>query len=224
MLKSLIKRLVFPAILLAGSLFAVSLLRPATTATREWQPARDEPQQTLLSLSESVSPITLEAEDATWRMFPRANYRVAARILHNTWYDDWQARFAPVDLALGWGKISEPAVDKWIEWRQSDRWYYYRLQQPPLWRTLFSPFSGDYVREHSANVHVIPASEGVERALRSLERNSLIFIEGKLVDVEVEKDGAVQRFATSLSREDGGDGSCEIMYVERLISQDDGQR
>jgi hypothetical protein len=26
-------------------------------------------------------------------------------------YDDWQAAFTPIDLALGWGKLSNPAVD-----------------------------------------------------------------------------------------------------------------
>lgn len=225
MLKSLAKQLFVPALLLVGSLlFSFDSFGSASTTTREWELARDEPLQTPLSPQESASPITLEAIDGAWRVFPRANYRVAARVLQNTWYDDWQASFAPLDLALGWGEMSEPRVDRWIEWRQSERWYYYRLQQPPILRNLLSPLSADYVREHSANVHVIPASERVENALRTLQRNSLILIEGKLVDVEVEKDGAIQRFTTSLSRLDGGDGSCEIMYVERVVMQNDGYR
>lgn len=173
-----------------------------------------EPVQTPLSLSKPVTPITLEKDGYTWHMFPRADYRIAARVLQRKRYDDWQATFAPVDLALGWGEISEPGADKWIGWRQSNRWYYYRLRRLLI---LGSPLSQDYVREHSSNVHVVPATTKMASALQQLERNSFVLMEGKLVDVEANKDGAIQQFFTSLSRTDGGDASCEIMYVERLV-------
>ena len=178
-----------------------------------------DPLQTPLSSSEPVTPITLEKAGATWRMTPRAEYRVAARVLNSRRYHDWQARFTPVDLALGWGKVSESRADRWVEWRQSDRWYYYRLRRSPLLGGVLTSLSPEYVREHSANVHVVPATAKVESALKTVERNSLVLMEGKLVDVEAEKDGAIQRFSTSLSRSDGGDGSCEIMYVERLVTE-----
>lgn len=179
----------------------------------------EDPLQTPLASSKLVTPITLEKAGATWRMTPRADYRVAARVLHSRRYYDWQAKFSPVDLALGWGTISEPQTDRWVEWRQSDRWYYYRLRRPPLLGGVLTSLSREYVREHSANVHVVPATARLESALKAVERNSFVLMEGKLVDVEAERDGTVQRFSTSLSRSDGGDGSCEIMYVERLVTE-----
>lgn len=189
------------------------------TIEGQWEMAIREPVQTPLRSSEPDPPITLETADATWRMIPRADYRIAARVLHDSWYDDWQATVVPVDLALGWGTMSEPKIDKWIEWRQSNRWYYYRLRKSRLLGNVISPLSRDYVREHSANVHIIPATASIEEALQSIERNTFVMLEGMLVDVEVERHGTVQRFATSLSRTDGGDGSCEIMYVVRLVTK-----
>lgn len=212
MLKTLTKLLLIPLILLTGALFSSESHKRSDTAVGKWEMAREEPVQT--ALSSPVSPITLERDDYTWHMVPRADYRIAARVLQSKQYDDWQAAFAPIDLALGWGKISERRIDRWIDWRQSDRWYYYRFHRLQLFGRLLSP---DYVREHSANVHVVPATTALAAALQQLERNSLVLLEGKLVDVEAERDGRVRQFFTSLSRADQGDGSCEIMYVERLV-------
>lgn len=212
MFKSITGLLFALAGLFAGWLLFNSL--QSAGAAGELDLALAKPEQVLLSGQKSTAPITLEREGYSWRMLPRADYQIAARVLQRTQYDDWQAAFSPVDLALGWGEISKTRVDRWIEWRQDDRWYYYRLRKRGLWG---SPFSTEYVREHSANVHVIPATGQVASALQALEPDTLVVMEGKLVDVEATKDGAVQHFTTSLSRTDRGDASCEIMYVERLV-------
>ena len=125
-------------------------------------------------------------------MVPRADYRIAARVLQSKHYDDWQAAFAPIDLALGWGKISEPQTDRWIEWRQSNRWYYYRLRRLQLFG---GSLSAEYIRAHSANVHIVPATTMLASALQQLERNSFVLLEGKLVDVEARRDGPFTVFA-----------------------------
>lgn len=176
--------------------------------------AEDEPLQQILD-AQAAEAITLEREGAVWRMTPRAEYRIAARVLHSRQYDDWQSSFVPVDLALGWGMFSEPYLDEWIQWQQADRWYYYHYR-----RILSVPFPRNYVRDHSANVHIIPATERLARILAQLQRNELILLDGLLVDVEAQKDGATVAFRTSLSRNDEGEASCEIMYVERLVMGD----
>lgn len=159
-----------------------------------------------------TAAIALQKEDASWMLTPRAGYRIMARVLHSKQYDDRQASLSPVDLALGWGMLSEPRIDDWISWDQDNRWYYYRYR-----RVLSVPFPRDYVREHSANVHIIPATENVEAILRELRGNEIVELEGLLVDVEGHVDGGSVAFRTSLSRDDEGDESCEIMYVERVV-------
>jgi hypothetical protein len=156
-------------------------------------------------------PILLEKNGYIWWMYPRADYQIEARVLHSQEYDDWQAIFSPVDVALGWGKISDPAVDRWINWKQGDRWYHYN------W-SLDAPVTGNYISEHSANVHVIPASDNLAAVIRSLEPNDVVRMEGILVDVEAGavNEPVLQTFQTSLTRSDSGDASCEILYMHLL--------
>lgn len=158
----------------------------------------------------TADPITIVKQDYTWRLLPRAGYQITARVLHSKQYEDWQADFSPVDLALGWGFMSDPDVDRWVEVRQEDRWYFYTKQGN-------APFSLDDIRNSSANVHIIPATEALTAVIEELRPNDMVVMEGKLVDVEVDKSGEQFHFQTSLSRFDSADNSCEIFYVERII-------
>lgn len=174
-----------------------------------------EPQQTLLTEVEPIAPITLEEAGYIWTMYPRAEYQITGRVLVATAYDDWQAHFVPIDVALGWGNLGDPAIDGWVQWQQSERWYYYRYQNLP-WG---EPNPAHYIRDHSANIHVIPATAEVETELRQLRRNDRVLMEGFLVDVEAIKDGQSLTFRTSLSRNDSDANSCEIFYVQRLVRE-----
>ena len=155
-------------------------------------------------------PIVWEENGMTWTMQPRASYQISARVLGNKRYFDWQSSVVPRDLALAWGDMSDPAIDEWIRWRQSDRWYHSE------WNGGL-PYSQSYIASHTANVHIIPATDNLDKALRQLEENDLLYLEGYLVDLKVVDGARVGQVKTSLSREDTGDGSCEILYVERLI-------
>ena len=171
----------------------------------------DEPLQQRVDAG-SAEPIVLQRDGVQWRLTPRADYKIAARVLHRKQYDDWQASLSPIDLALGWGMFSLPRIDDWIRWEQADRWYYYHYR-----RVFGVPFPRDYVREHSANVHIIPAGEKVETILRQLKGNEIVQLHGLLVDAETRSGAGSIAFRTSLSRKDEGDASCEIMYVQRAI-------
>ena len=203
-------RLVLLASLILPTVGVHHFLSYDENAGNQWEKdrviAKSDPLQSIL---ETADPITLEKSGAIWRMIPRADYQITARVLHSMGYEDWQADFTPVDLALGWGKMSDPAVDRWIEWRQADRWYFYRRQKN-------SPLSMEDIRNFSANVHIIPATEELAAQLQQLRPNDTVLMEGKLVDVEVDRQGQMVRFQTSLSRSDSADNSCEIFYVERL--------
>jgi len=143
-------------------------------------------------------------------MSPQASYQISARILGNKRYSDWQSSVIPRDLALGWGDMSDPAVDEWIHWWQSDRWYHYEWDSEP-------PYSLSYIASHTANVHIIPATDNLEKALRQVRESDLVYLEGYLVDLQVRDGSREGRVSTSLTREDKGAGACEILYVERLI-------
>lgn len=142
---------------------------------------------------------------------PKARYRIAARVLsRERYYLGWGASVAPLDLALGWGELSDPAFDTQVEWHQGARWYFWN------WRVV-SPLDNQAVALQSANVHVVPATENLKRALLALDAGDVVQLRGYLVNIQG-PDG--QRWRTSLARTDTGGGSCELLYTTELITDD----
>lgn len=175
----------------------VSLLQPT-----------DDPIQSRVT-GEAANATVWEENGMTWTIQPQASYQIAARVLGNKRYYDWQSNVVPRDLALAWGDMSDPSVDEWIHWRQSGRWYHYD------WNS--GAYSRSYITGHSANVHIIPATDNLDKALRQVEKDDLVYLEGYLVDLQVRDGDRVGHVNTSLSREDTGAGACEVLYVERLV-------
>ncbi|WP_051282547.1 hypothetical protein [Silanimonas lenta] len=139
------------------------------------------------------------------RLTPRAAFAVQATVLGTERYRfDRGAALSPVDFALGWGRMADPAVHGPLAIRQSGRWYHYR------WGPEGPPIPLPEIIRSSSNLHLIPADKAVERALLRIGAGQRVRLAGWLVDVDGE-DGFVWR--TSLSREDSGDGACEIVYV-----------
>ena len=142
---------------------------------------------------------------------PRADFRIRARVLSREnyyWGDD--AGRAPVDLALGWGVMSDQAVLDRIEITQGGRWYFTRYDYP-------APLPDQDIIRHSGNMHMIPANDWVRDKLKSIRAGQLIQARGRLVDVDHES-GFYWR--TSLTRNDTGGGSCELFYVEQIFIED----
>lgn len=138
-------------------------------------------------------------------LFPRAAFELTARVLSaERYWLDAGARLAPVDLALGWGPMSDQAVLDHVEVSQSARWY--RLR----WDAAM-PLDPSRVMPHSGNMHMIPAQPWLQKLLKDARPGQLLTLRGLLVDAG-RPDGWSWR--TSLSRDDIGQGSCELVWVE----------
>jgi hypothetical protein len=206
--------LIGAGILLVGlALVALALLllspKLEKQPTSQTVNAGAEPIQSSLP-NGNIEPILFDRGGFSWTLTPRASYEISARVLSNKNYMDWQSPVIPLDLALGWGDMSNPEVDEWISWRQSGRWYYYRWNGD-------SPYNGKDIRDHSANVHIVPATDNLERALKTVQEGDFILLTGKLVDVIVNQGDHNTQLRTSMTRHDTGAGACEILYVEKLI-------
>jgi hypothetical protein len=186
--------------------FATDGIAPLTAA--------DKPIQIIFREAD-VTSFEIEAAGKAWTVTPRATFQIAARVLGNRSYADWQSPLIPRDFALGWSQMADPAVDKWINWRQSGRWYYYNWQSN-------SPYKGGDIRNQSANIHIIPATDNLALALQVVDKGDYVYLEGQLVDIAVDINGRTMASATSLTRYDSGGGACEIFYVNKLIV--DGQQ
>ena len=64
---------------------------------------------------------------------PLAKFSLSARVLsRNDYRWDAGARLAPIDLALGWGRMSDSAVLDRIEISQGSRFYFWHVQAFPI--------------------------------------------------------------------------------------------
>jgi len=151
------------------------------------------------------SPQSFEYKGYTVK--PLATFAIEARILSKERY--WmgrEAELSPVDLALGWGSMSDETVLDQLDISQGGRFYY--------WRANSLPIPAGEISSHSANMHLIPADENVASVLKGRTREGdIVRFSGYLVSV-VHPDG--WRWKSSLTRNDTGAGACELVYVETL--------
>ena len=178
-------------------LLALTLLILLTLGWQWLRPPPGTPQQ--------ASPdgvIRLDGHTIT----PLQPFRLEARVLGREDYRfDRGARISPTDLALGWGPMADPQVLARIDISQGNRWYH--------WRTDDFPIPRREIETHSANMHLIPADATVARALQRVEPGQRIALSGQLVRV-VGDDGF--HWQSSLTREDVGQGACELIWVQSL--------
>ena len=116
-----------------------------------------------------------------------------------------EAELSPVDLAFGWGPMSDEKVLKHISISQSNRFYY--------WSTRKFPIPRRQIEINSANMHLIPANDDIKKRLKSVREGQVIRLQGYLVRVQA-SDG--WNWQTSLTRKDVGAGACELIWVEQL--------
>ncbi len=161
--------------------------------------APDQP----LQINNSVNK---EWQKDEYKIKALAEYKIKARVLsRNNFSIGRESDLSPVDLALGWGPMSDQSVIDKIEITQSNRWY--------QWKTESSPIPLNEISLNSANVHIILNSDNVKENLDKVYKGSLIEANGYLVEVDA-KDG--WHWKSSLRRDDTGGGSCELFLVDDL--------
>lgn len=137
---------------------------------------------------------------------PLQPFHVEARVLGREDYRlDRGAEVSPTDLALGWGPMADPQVLQRFSISQSNRWYHWQVDDEPI--------SREAIETHSANMHFIPGNDAAARALAAVRAGQNIRLRGQLVRVQGD-DGF--DWLSSLSREDTGEGACELIWLEQL--------
>ncbi|HWU34999.1 MAG TPA: hypothetical protein VN023_07180 [Methylovorus sp.] len=142
-----------------------------------------------------------------YQITPLANISLNARVLSTRQYRlDRAAQLSPVDLALGWGRMSDETVLSKISMSQSGRFYFWRVEQFPIPR--------EEIEQHSANMHMVPADPRIARQLTSIRVGQRVRIQGQLIEAKG-ADGWTWR--SSLTRNDTGNGACELVLVKSLM-------
>jgi hypothetical protein len=152
---------------------------------------------------DSAAPIA----DEGFVLQPRARFTADARVLSRERYHMGKlSDVSPLDIAVGWGPMSDSAVLADLDISQGNRFYYWHYDDEP-------PIPREVIQSHSANWHLLPATDAVWHSLRGIRVGDVVHLEGLLVDVESGETGGVR---TSLTRDDTGPGACEIIYVDAV--------
>lgn len=166
-------------------------------------PGQIAPRNPIQSSASPSAPIN----SGVYTLEPLANYEIEARVLGREPYRSGrEAELSPLDLALGWGAMSDSAVLAHLSISQGGRFYFYRWQNE-------APIPSDEIAEHSANTHLIPANDQVREALDAVRVGQVVRLRGQLVEASA-ADG--WRWRSSLTRNDTGAGACELFRVESI--------
>lgn len=141
-----------------------------------------------------------------YRLEAQASYTLKARVLSREPYHlGREAELSPIDLALGWGPMSNSAVLNELSISQSGRFFHLRWHNPP-------PVPEAAIMRHAANTHIIPATERVADQIEAMRPGEVITLQGYLVNATA-TDG--WHWNTSLTRSDTGAGACELFLVKQ---------
>lgn len=136
-----------------------------------------------------------------------ASFELEARVLGVEGYCCWGGNsLVPVDVAFGWGRMSDEEVLRQLEITQGGRFYFWRYEGAP-------PIPRQEIVTSSANMHLIAATPAIASAIERLRRGHLVTLSGYLV--EARNDEGL-RWRSSLTRSDTGNGACELVWVEEL--------
>lgn len=126
-----------------------------------------EPEQISI---ENKEPIVINLKNGKFVLKPLVEYSISAVVVSKKSYSyGWQAKLAPIDLLLAWGKLSDPKSEKYVTFSQSDRWGYFEYKND-------SPFNGSYISTHSSNNHIIPANENIQLAIKSIKKKDKVIL------------------------------------------------
>jgi hypothetical protein len=195
--------------------FPVRLKYPAMVAVTllaVWQFVSSRPIQREPGEIAAADPLQsgLEAPQTLTRgefqVIPRARFSAEVRVLGRERYRFGAlADVSPLDIAVGWGPMSDSAVLADIDIAQSGRFYFWHYDDEP-------PIPPRDIETHSANWHLVPANDSVRRKLNGLRVGDVVKLDGMLVNLQ----NPEVTMTTSLTRNDTGAGACEIVYVEYM--------
>ncbi|MDA0822564.1 MAG: hypothetical protein O3C28_09100 [Proteobacteria bacterium] len=178
-----------------------------------WQHWNDEPLDLPLGVVAPDEPVQIGVEknsvyvQGNYELKALAKFDIEARVLGKEIYHaDRESELAPVDLALGWGAMSDSSVLEKLAISQGRRFYHYRWEAEP-------PRPPQEIAKHSANMHLIPTSSGLAEKMKNIRVGQVVHIVGQLVEARA-PDG--WRWTSSLTSNDTGAGACELNRVESL--------
>lgn len=155
-----------------------------------------------------IAPMAVGERDG-FKLTAVAAYNLRGRVLGTKRYHSGiQSTLVPVDVAVGWGKMSDQGVLDRLRLAMSNRFFFYRWEDTP-------PIPEAELLRSAANNHIVSANETITTGIRKLRVGQIVEMRGLLVDV-TGPEGFV--WPTSRRRDDTGNGACELFMVHELYT------
>lgn len=98
--------------------------------------------------------------------------------------------------------MSDESILKDVKISQSNLFYFWHVDDFMIPR--------EEIKQHSANMHMIPADDAMEKTLNSMRVGQVVKIKGYLVEA------VSSHWRSSLTRNDTGAGACELILVKSI--------
>ncbi|MDR8391005.1 hypothetical protein NC796_07645 [Aliifodinibius sp. S!AR15-10] len=140
-----------------------------------------------------------------FKVKPLAEFNIEARVLSKARYHDKLAEFAPLDLVVGWGPMSDEKNLNEILIKQSERYY--------DWQITHQPIPLHKMVQKSANIHLAPSTPEIEKKIWDIRKGHIVKLKGYLVEASTQDGWSLK---SSLKRDDYGKDGSELMWVKEI--------
>ena len=146
-----------------------------------------------------------------WNVIAVARYHLRGRVLGTKRYHSGpNSDLVPIDVAVGWNRMSDQAILDQFSISMGNRFFFYEWQNEPA-------IPPGEIQRSAANNHVIAASDDVRQVIRGLRAGQIVTMDGYLVNA-IGPEGMT--WNSSLTRDDTGNGACELFYVRNATAVD----
>ena len=164
---------------------------------------------------------------------PIAKYQIYGRVgeIHFRPPKLYAAAMYPYDITILFGPFKNREVFDAMKIKMAATVSYWNWSHH-AWKNVLSKHfkTSNEMIHYVTNNHICPANDNVRRGIKQLVKKDIVYIEGYLVKYELYKDnGSYPESGTSSTsrndkepnsmRGDNGSGSCEQIFVTRVVSR-----
>ena len=117
-------------------------------------------------------------------------------------------RISPLDVGVVWGELIDEENLKHIKWQETGTRFLTWRVQDGRWYEDFGGIEGLY-----SNSHLVPSNNKIRSKIKKIKTGDYVKITGYLVNLFWEERNGSYTWQSSITRDDQGDGACEVIYV-----------
>lgn len=186
-----------------------------------------EPVQEMIAKGE---PFELKLSNGKAYVTPIANYKIYGRVYakHRSPQKMVAATMYPYDLGIFFGDFQYKEVYRNIKVQLVGKFLNWSYSGSAMQNHLYKYFKKDSMEHCFTYNHLCPANKNILKGIKKLQKKDVVYVEGYLIKYSLyKKDGSIEKGISSTTRNDNepmmsgnnGYGSCEQIYVTRIVSR-----